>query len=220
MLFQNMDRIIFAGDSVTDVGRAHPKGEGLFDNLGHGYVRMVENMLSAYYPERAIRVTNKGTSGHTSRDLLARFDADVIDLNPDYISICIGINDVWRQFDSPSMPDAAVDLPEYESNMRQMIEKSKAIAKKGFVLTPYYMEPSKADPMRQRMDEYGDVCRKLAKEYDCTLVDFQAMFDQYFRFRHSCFIAWDRIHPNEKGATLMAKTFLESCDFDYSHKPE
>ena len=35
MLFQNMDRIVFAGDSVTDMGSVNPVGEGLFDNLGH-----------------------------------------------------------------------------------------------------------------------------------------------------------------------------------------
>lgn len=37
MIFENMDRIIFAGDSVTDMGSAQPVGEGLFDNMGHGY---------------------------------------------------------------------------------------------------------------------------------------------------------------------------------------
>ena len=72
MLFENMDRIVFAGDSVTDMGSAQPVGEGLFDNLGHGYVRVVENMLSAWYPEVKIRVTNSGISGNTSRDLLGR----------------------------------------------------------------------------------------------------------------------------------------------------
>ena len=216
MLFKSMDRIVFAGDSITDVGRA-ATGEGLFDNLGHGYVRMVDNLLAAVYPELAIRVTNKGTGGHTSRDLLERFDRDVIDLHPDYISICIGINDVWRQFDCPAMPDRAVFPEEYEANMRQMIQKSRAVAKKVFIITPYYMEPNQEDPMRRRMDEYGDICRCLAKEMDCELVDFQAMFDNYFRHQHTCFIAWDRVHPNEKGATLMAKTFLSHCGFDFTH---
>lgn len=30
MIFENMDRIVFAGDSVTDMGSANPIGEGLF----------------------------------------------------------------------------------------------------------------------------------------------------------------------------------------------
>lgn len=57
---------------------AQPVGEGLFDNLGRSYVRIIENMLVAWYPELNICVTNSGTSGNTSRDLLERYDRDVI----------------------------------------------------------------------------------------------------------------------------------------------
>ena len=74
MIFKHMDRIVFAGDSVTDMESAQPVGEGLFENVGKSYVRIVENMLSAFYPEVYIRVTNSGISGNTSRDLLQRFD--------------------------------------------------------------------------------------------------------------------------------------------------
>ena len=77
MIFEDGDQIVFAGDSVTDMGSAKPIGEGLFDNLGHGYVRMIDNLLAACYPERRIRVTNSGVSGNTSRDLLARFEQDM-----------------------------------------------------------------------------------------------------------------------------------------------
>ena len=100
MIFKHMDRIVFAGDSVTDMESAQPVGEGLFENVGKSYVRIVENMLAAFYPEVYLRVTNSGIGGNTSRDLLQRFDRDVVSLKPDWVSICIGINDVWRQFDS------------------------------------------------------------------------------------------------------------------------
>ena len=97
MIFEHGDRVVFAGDSVTDMGSEHPVGEGLFNNLGHGYVRMVENLLITAYPDMTVRITNSGIGGNTSRDLLARFDRDVISLEPDWVSICIGINDVWRR---------------------------------------------------------------------------------------------------------------------------
>ena len=215
MIIENGDRIVFAGDSVTDMGSANPVGEGLFDNLGRSYVRIVENMLVTWYPDRLIRVTNSGISGNTSRDLLNRFDRDVTGLKPQWISICIGINDVWRQFDSPAFPDYSVGSGEYESNMRELIRKSVACAKGTFVCTPYYMEPLKKDRMRARMDVYGDICRRLAKEYGCILVDFQSMYDDFFRFHHSALIAWDRVHPNQIGATLMAREFLRACGFEY-----
>ena len=56
MLFENMDRIVFIGDSVTDMGSEIPVGEGLFDKVGHGYVRMVENLLCSVYPEVFLRI--------------------------------------------------------------------------------------------------------------------------------------------------------------------
>lgn len=215
MIFEDLDRIVFAGDSVTDMGSANPVGEGLFDNVGRSYVRVIENMLAVYYPERRIRVTNSGISGNTSRDLLQRFDRDVVDLKPDWVSICIGINDVWRQFDSPAILSDAVDTEEYEKNVEQMILKVKDSVKGIFILTPYYMEPNREDMMRKRMDEYSAICKKLADKYGCIFVDFQKMYEDYCKIRHSSYIAWDRIHPNQVGATLMAREFLKKCEFEY-----
>lgn len=217
MIFQNNDRIVFAGDSITDMGSVRPIGEGLNDNLGRGYVRVIENMLVAWYPELNIRVTNSGISGNTSRDLLNRFESDVIALNPDYVSICIGINDVWRQFDSPAILEAAVNPEEYQENVEKMILSIKNKVKGIFILTPYYMEPNREDWMRKRMDQYGEICKQLAKKHQCILVDFQKAYDDLFHHIHSTKIAWDRVHPNQMGSTLMAKTFLAHCGFDYHH---
>lgn len=220
MIFDNFDRIVFAGDSVTDMDRAKPLGEGLFAATGRGFVAEVETFINAFYPEMTLRFTNAGISGNTSRELLARFETDVTALKPQWISICIGINDVWRQFDSPAMTDYAVDTAEYEKNLRAMIESSKATAKGVIVCTPYYMEANTADFMRCRMQDYVDICTRLAAEYDCIFVDFQKMYDRYFQYKHSSFIAWDRVHPNQTGAKLMAKEWLSKCGFDYSHNPE
>lgn len=215
MIFENYDRIVFAGDSVTDMGSAKPVGEGLSDNVGRGYVRVLENMFAAYYPEVFLRVTNSGISGNTSRDLLERYDRDVVDLKPDWVSICIGINDVWRQFDSPAILDSHVLPDEYERNVEEMILRVKDNVKGIFILSPYIMEPNREDAMRKRMDEYVEISKKLAEKHGCIFVDFQKMYEEYCQIRYSGYIAWDRIHPNQIGATLMAKEFLKYCDFDY-----
>lgn len=216
MIFQNNDRIVFAGDSVTDMGSTNPIGEGLFENVGRGYVRLVESFLSAYYPEILTRVTNAGISGNTSRDLLARFDRDVVSLNPDWVSVCIGINDVWRQFDCPAIPDGHVMPEEYRNNVEEMILKVKDKVKGIFILSPYYIESNHDDFMRKRMDEYVEISKELAEKHGCRFVDFQKVFENYCKIRHSAYIAWDRVHPNQVGSMLMAKAFLEQCDFDFN----
>ena len=56
-------KLVMIGDSITDVGRARPVGEGRADDaLGRGYVMMVDALLGAVYPERLIRVINMGTA--------------------------------------------------------------------------------------------------------------------------------------------------------------
>lgn len=218
MIFENLDRIVFAGDSVTDMGSTNPVGEGLFEGLGKSYVRVIENMLVSWYPELNIRVTNSGISGNTSRDLLNRFERDVLALKPNWVSICIGINDVWRQFDCPAIPECAVQPAEYRENLEKMLAALQGTVKGVFLLTPYYMEPNREDPMRKKMDEYCAICRELAEKYGCVLVDFQALYERFLQHRHSTCIAWDRVHPNQMGATLMAKEFLSHCGFNYNHQ--
>lgn len=216
MIFENFDRVVFAGDSVTDMGSAQPVGEGNFETLGVGYVRIIESMLAVWYPELNIRITNSGVSGNKSRDLLERFDRDVVSLNPDWVSICIGINDVWRQFDAPAFKDSSGLPEEYKENLEKMILAVKNKVKGIFILSPYYIESNREDAMRKRMDEYVAICEELAEKHNCIFVNFQALYERFCQIQHSSYIAWDRVHPNQKGAMLMAKEFLLNCGFDFS----
>ncbi len=215
LLFDDKDCIVFAGDSVTDMGSAIPVGIGPGDSLGHGFVRQLENLLGATYPQLSFKIVNSGISGNTSRDLKNRFERDVLSYRPDWVAICIGINDVWRQFDRPAQPEIAPDPQEYRANLKEMLDSLRGNVKGIFLLTPYYMEPMKDDPMRKRMDEYTAILKELSEEYGCLFVDFQSAFDTYLANKHSSYLAWDRIHPNQMGAMLMAKTFLAKTGFEF-----
>ena len=217
MIFEHGDRIVFAGDSVTDMGSACPVGDQGGENLGRSYVRIIDNMLAAWYPERIIAILNAGISGNTSRDLLARWDRDILGCSPMWVSICIGINDVWRQFDSPAIKEQTISPEEYRENVRKMILTEKPHVKGIFLMTPYYMEPNASDFMRARMDEYGAICKELAEEYGCIFIDLQAMFSKYCSVRHSSYLAWDRVHPNQIGATLIALEWLKHCELERLH---
>ncbi len=217
MIFENNDRLVFAGDSVTAAGSTQPVGDANGEGLGIGFVRIFDTLMAVGYPEINVRIFNSGISGNNSRALRTRFADDVLRLRPDWIFICVGINDVWRYFDTPHLTDWAVDKEHYRENLLAMITASKETAKKGvFVMTPYYMEPNKAEPMRSLMDEYGEICKELAREYSCELVDFQAVYDEYLKYHHSSYIAADRIHPNQKGAALMAIEVLKHCGYDFN----
>lgn len=217
MIFENGDRIVFIGDSITDACSNGAVTEG-GDALGFGYVRMIENLMLSAYPELNIRVTNSGINGHTSRHLLERWQTDLLDLNPQWVSICIGVNDVWRQFDCPARPEEWVLPDEYEQNMIKMIESIKDKVKGIFIMSPFFLEPLEQDRMRARMDEYGAICRRLAEKYGCTFLDIQSIFNEYFKYKATTFIASDRVHPNQIGSTLIAREFLSKTGYDFNHK--
>ena len=109
------------------------------------------------------------------------------------------------------MPD------EYKANVEEMVMRVKDNVKGVFILSPYIIEVNREDMMRKRIDEYVAICKEIAQKHNCIFVDFQKMYEDYCKTRYSAYIAWDRIHPNQVGATLMAREFLKHCDFDYGH---
>jgi lysophospholipase L1-like esterase len=210
-------KLVMIGDSITDVGRARPIGEGRADDaLGRGYVMMVDALLGAVYPDRMIRVINMGISGNTTRDLKARWQADVIDLKPDWVSIMIGANDVWRQYDSPKQTERHVLVDEYERNLADLVTQTKPLVKGLVLMTPFYLEPNRQDAMRATMDRYGDVVRRVAAAQGAVLVDTQAAFDKVLGVYYPAAINWDRVHPNPTGSAVLARAFLTSVGFDWS----
>jgi lysophospholipase L1-like esterase len=209
------EKLVMIGDSITDCGRTKPVAEGLFDPLGRGYVTMVEALLGAAYPGLGIRVVNMGTGGHQVRDLKARWQTDVIDLRPDWLSVYIGINDVWRQFDMPRQPETHVGLEEYEATYDALLKQTRPMLKGLILLTPHFVESNRQDAMRARMDQYGQVVRKLAKRHNAVLVDVQAAFDAVLEHVHPMSLAWDRVHPNQVGHMVIARAILKALGFEW-----
>ena len=220
MFLENGQKIVFIGDSVTDAGRKHPLGHGLWEGTGNGYVRQIENLLTVCYPERIIHVINTGISGHTTADLVARFDKDCISLQPNYAVICIGFNDVWRHFDEPTLTDTHISLDEYKRNLRTMAEKCREASIGCILMTPYYLETNLKDAMRAEMDEYRQAMHEVANEMGLDCVDLQGAFDEFLKYRYSAYISWDRIHPGHVGSLIIAKTFLNYAGFDFSRLAE
>lgn len=215
MIIENNSKLVMIGDSISDCGRARPVGEGLFDAEGSGYIRNVRALLNSTYPEKNIRVVNMGSSGNTVRDLAERWQSDVLDLKPDWLSIMIGTNDVWRQFDLPHQTEIHVYPEEYESTLERLVRDTLPSLKGMVLMTPFFMEPNKNDAMRSRMDQYGEIVKKLAIKYGTVFVDTQKAFDELLKHYHSGAIGWDRVHPNAIGHMTIARAFLNALDFKW-----
>lgn len=213
MLIAPKSKLLIIGDSVSDAGRGHPVGEGLFDAIGKGYIAQVDALLTATHPEMGIRVVNMGTSGNTVLDLKNRWTRDVIEQKPDWLAVMIGINDVWRQFDLPRQPETHVLPDQYEATYRQILAEVRPSLKGLILMTPYYIEPNTMDAMRAQMDKYGQIVRKLAREFDAVLVDTQAAFNTFLKTQYPATLSWDRVHPNYIGGMVLALAFLKAIEF-------
>jgi lysophospholipase L1-like esterase len=210
-------KLIFIGDSITDYERTRPVGEGLFEALGKGYVSLVDGFLTVRYPERRIRSVNMGINGNTVRDLQARWQTDVLDLKPDWLSILIGINDVWRQFDTPLISESLVALDEYRQTLDEVLGMTRPSLKGLILMTPFVFETNRNDAMRVRMDEYGAVVKQMAGKYQAILVDTQAAFDEIMKYYHPTALGWDRIHPmNRIGHVVIARAFLQAVGYEWA----
>jgi lysophospholipase L1-like esterase len=207
VIFGLGQRIVMIGDSITDCGR-----RDTFAPYGNGYVSLVHAFLTARYPELGLTVENRGISGDTVRHLEARWDEDVIALQPDWLSVKIGINDVWRAFGDNA--HEAVPPGEYEATLRRLLRR--AVDQTGcrlIVMEPYVIEKNQEDPQLVRTRELGWIARMIAEEFDAVNVRTQDVFDEVLRHSESTQWADDRIHPNLAGHAVIARAFLNAVGF-------
>jgi lysophospholipase L1-like esterase len=109
-------RILFIGDSITDMNRGRSADPNHI--LGHGYVFLIAARQGAAFPELQLDFVNRGISGNTVLDLEKRWKKDMIDLKPDMLSVLIGVNDYTTK----------IPLDQYEQVYDKLIGDARAVA--------------------------------------------------------------------------------------------
>jgi lysophospholipase L1-like esterase len=187
-------------------------------SLGHGYVAAVHAGLGAQALNPAVRVLNTGVSADTVRNLALRWEADVLAHAPDWLSVMIGINDVWRQFDGVDL-SAAVMPDEYARVYEGLIKRTLPRLKGLVLMGPYYVQDMRSDPLRRRMDEYGAIVKALAARTGALFVDVQGVLDVALAGRDYTELAGDRVHPTPEGHKIIAAAFLRGVGLSLPPRP-
>ena len=201
-------KIVLIGDSITDCGRRTE-----FPPLGNGYVSIAANLVTAKYPNRKIKWINKGINGDIVQGLVRRWKEDVIAEKPDWVSIAIGINNVYHyQISGRNLEES---LKDFEDSYRQIIERTqKETISKIILFDIFYVSDEDQSLNITNIDKYNEVIHKLASEYSTFLVPVQSAFRQAKLKRP--FELWtvgDGVHPSPVGHVLIALTFLEYIRF-------
>lgn len=222
MFIENGDTVLFMGDSITDRGR-HSDDERPYSgaNLGVGYVMMASSMIKAYHPEWNIEFINKGTASDSLDNLMARWQQDALDTNPDVLSILIGVNDVYKNvFEYNGAPPRGLSVDDLaklvEERYRHILtlSRNKNPNLKIIMMEPFLFPITDSNKKaRPYLDAVILVVRKLAKEFGARLVPLDGIMISAFagKKEEDFWVEKDGVHPNWPGNALIAKNWLETA---------
>lgn len=201
-------KILFFGDSITDAQRERSGDHGL-TNYGHGFVKFIAGELLLEDPQ-GYEIYNRGISGNRIVDLYARVKADCWNLQPDVLSILIGVNDVWHELYGAN----GVDLERFERTYRLLIEDTlKRLPNVKIVLcAPFVLYGTATQEKYEQfleVYEYAKAVRKLAKEYGFPCLDVQEKLTERANATDSKYYLADGVHPAVAGAKLIADEWLK-----------
>ncbi len=195
------DRIIFFGDSITQLG----------EDPG-GYVRLVRDSLTAKYKNLNLDVIGAGISGHKVPDLIARLDRDALSKKPTIVVIYIGINDVWHW----DLKIGGTTKDKFEEGLKFLINKINENNARVILCTPSVVgeRSDSLNKLDKMLDEYADISRKVVKETGSTLCDLRSAFLEYEltnnpKQLHEGILTYDGVHLNAEGNKFVATKMLE-----------
>ncbi len=200
--------ILFQGDSITDAGRS--RDSDFFP--GHGYPTMLTGELGYLQPGK-YRFLNRAISGNRVVDLYARIKADFINLNPDIVSILIGINDVWHEMGNRN----GVDAEKFERVYGWLLTEIRAALPecRFMILEPFVIPgsatvdapeaPDRWKTFRTEVDLRAAAAKRVAEKHSAVFVPLQERFNEVCRTSDPALWAIDGVHPTAMGHELIAR---------------
>lgn len=187
--------IVFLGDSITQAA--------------NGYVSIVASMIGALAPDIRVNCINAGIGGHKVTDMLARVDKDVLAHDPDWVTLSVGVNDVWHGANGVPI-DAFRE--KYDELVLRLVERVGANV---VLFTTTVIGEDLRNEANARLVDYNNHIRETAKKRGLPLVDMNEVF-------HRAIGAWqgtgggdlrfttDGVHMRPEGDYLMALAVLRT----------
>ncbi|MBA3869699.1 MAG: SGNH/GDSL hydrolase family protein [Anaerolineae bacterium] len=203
-LIQDNALVLFQGDSITDSGRSRQDT----NHLGDGYALITAGWFSALYPQKKVSFLNRGISGNRVPDLIGRWQQDYLDLKPTWLSILIGVNDMWRRYDS----NDPTTTGEYESNYRRLLDLTRERLTPQIILCEPFLLPinEQQKSWREDLDPKIEVVQRLARDYKTLLVPLDSIFAEASQQREASYWLPDGVHTSPAGAALIAQSWLKT----------
>ncbi len=198
-------KILFQGDSITDAGR---KREDYHD-LGYGYPKYSAELIKNRHPGTDFEFINLGISGHKVSDLRDRWQKDCIDIQPDLVSILIGVNDTWHHAGNRDW----IPNDEFEATYRSILTDIKEKTNAKIIMIEQFLLPvPDKEFFHLDLDPKIQVVRKLAREFADAYIPMDGLFAANCIGEAPTAWASDGVHPTEAGARLIAGYYADTFD--------
>ncbi len=213
-----MKTILFQGDSITDCCRFTAPEEADTQRsyaFGTGYPFQVASELAYRYPGE-YRFVNRGISGNRVVDLYARIKKDILNHRPDYMSILLGINDVWHEimFGNGVLPEKFERV--YRMLLDEILLELPSI--KILLFTPFFL-PGSATVDEERPEvfqffstevpKYEAAVLRIAEDYHLPVVRTQPLLDEAAKSVPADQLLHDGVHPGLAGNYILAQEFMK-----------
>lgn len=205
------DTILFQGDSITDSGRKKDSND--YNNtstMGSGYALLAGGNLLKTYAGKNLKIYNKGISGNKVYQLAERWEADCLALQPNVLSILIGVNDFWHKKNGKY--DGTIET--YRNDYIALLERTKqALPSVNLIIgEPFAVIGTKAvdKDWFPQFDEYRQAAQDIAKQFAAVFIPYQQVFDEAQKRAPATYWTPDGVHPSLAGAELMAQAWLKA----------
>lgn len=198
-------KILFQGDSITDAGRIYDD----IASMGTGYPLLVKSELG--YEDPMLEFVNKGISGNRIVDLYARIKADIINIKPDYMSILIGVNDVWHE-----LFGNGVCAEKFYKIYDMLIEEIKAELPNTTIVIfgPYVLKGSATeeywDMFYTEVPKRAKKAELIAEKYGLKYVSLQDKFDEAAKKAPNDYWLFDGVHPTPMGHQIIKNEWIKA----------
>lgn len=208
-------KILFQGDSITDCRRNRED----FYGMGNGYANLVKTSVGVDCPNE-YEFINRGVSGDRIVDVYARIKCDFINLEPDYASVYIGVNDTWHEIGERN----GVNTEKFEKIYTMLIDEVKAACPntKIIIIAPFVLEgvdtcdtdeiPDRLERFQKDVAEKAVVAKKIAEKYNLPLIELQPAFDEACKKAPPEYWTADGVHPTACGHEIIKRLWIEAFE--------
>jgi lysophospholipase L1-like esterase len=195
--------LLFIGDSITDCGRRDTNAP-----LGGGYVKFFHDLLAIREPRKNVKIINKGISGNKAFQLRDRWEDDVLRHRPNWLSIMIGINDLWHTLDGQANVTPELFAEAYDeilARTKKRLPHTKILLIDPFLITRETSPTSKRKIMLDLLPKYIRVVETMARKYKTRRVKTHEMFQKLLKYHEPDLFCPEPVHPNPAGHLAIAE---------------